>query len=75
MSIAYSPTQEPKPVRRRKRRRLFSRTRTVWSLLRGCAADGRWWLMPLVIVTAVSAVLVALVQLVEVAAPFVYSIF
>lgn len=37
--------------------------------------SGRWWLLPMTIVLAASALLLLIVQAVEYVAPFVYTIF
>jgi hypothetical protein len=44
-------------------------------LCRALAVSGRWWLIPMVVVLAASAVLLAAVAAIEYVAPFVYTIF
>ncbi|TNF30112.1 MAG: hypothetical protein EP329_14215 [Deltaproteobacteria bacterium] len=73
MSIAHAPAR-PAP-RRRRRRRLLGKLAAMSQLVRHLAGSGRWWLVPMVVILVLSAVLVAVVHLVEVAAPFVYSLF
>ena len=64
------------PVRKARRRRgLRTRLATFRDLLRHFAGTGRWWLVPLVVVFFGSAILLILVQIIEYAAPFVYTLF
>ncbi|MCA9515960.1 MAG: hypothetical protein KC635_13535 [Myxococcales bacterium] len=63
------------PPRRRSRRLLASRGRAIAQLARHLRGTGRWWLLPMVGVLLVAALLVGIVAVVEVAAPFVYSLF
>lgn len=44
-------------------------------LCRALLASRRWWLIPVVVVLALSAALLAAVAAVEYVAPFVYTIF
>ncbi len=59
----------------RARRRRASRLSTIGQLLAALVATGRWWLTPLVIVLLVVAVVLVVVQVVQYAAPFVYTLF
>ena len=49
--------------------------RAIAQLARHLRGTGRWWLLPMVGVLLVAALLVGIVAVVEVAAPFVYSLF
>ena len=75
MNARYAPPVAPVARRRRPRRRLLGKLATVGQLTRHLTGSGRWFLVPLVVILVLSAVLVAVVHLVEVAAPFVYSLF
>lgn len=44
-------------------------------LCRALLASGRWWMVPMVAVLALSALLLSLVAAIEYVAPFVYTIF
>lgn len=53
-----------------------ARSRLVFlELCRALLQSGRWWLIPMVVVLALSALLLAAVAAVEYVAPFVYTIF
>lgn len=52
-----------------------TRVRTLGHLLRFLTTGGRWWLLPLVAILLLAALIVVVVQVVEYAAPFVYTIF
>ena len=54
---------------------LHDRIATTQDLTRLFAQSGRWWLIPLVGVFALTALLLVVVQVVEYVAPFVYTIF
>ncbi|MBL8955650.1 MAG: hypothetical protein JNK82_33050 [Myxococcaceae bacterium] len=62
---ARAPTAAPA------RRRSF----VFIELCRALVKSGRWWLIPMVVVLAASALLLAVVAAVEYVAPFVYTIF
>jgi hypothetical protein len=51
------------------------RVGTIGELFRLLVVSGRWWLVPMLVVFVVSAVLLAVVQALEYAAPFVYTVF
>lgn len=51
------------------------RAHTFVSLLRFISRDGRWWLVPPVIILGASSVLLSVVTAIEYVAPFVYSLF
>lgn len=51
------------------------RMETVGELFALLVANGRWWMVPMVIVLMGAALLLAVVQAIEYVAPFVYSIF
>jgi len=55
--------------------RLGGKLRTIRQLNRHLIGSGRWWLVPMVVILVLTAALVVVVHLVEVAAPFVYSLF
>ncbi|MFT7582574.1 MAG: hypothetical protein ACI9MR_004256 [Myxococcota bacterium] len=77
MAVTIQPTHSTPKPRRRKRGllRLKGRFRTVGQLSRMFAGTGRWWLVPMVAVFVISAVILAVISVVQYAAPFVYSIF
>ncbi len=56
-------------------RRLRARAGTLRELSAYLVASGRWWLIPLIGCFLLGAGLMAVVQLVEYAAPFVYTVF
>ncbi len=53
----------------------MQRVRTLLQLTQLLGRTGRWWLIPMVAVFLLTAGLLVLVQVVEYAAPFVYTIF
>ena len=55
--------------------RLAYRVATLKELTSFLLSTGRWWLIPLVGVLSVTAGLLVVIQVIEYAAPFVYSIF
>jgi hypothetical protein len=55
--------------------RLTLRLGTFGELLRMLSRSGRWWMLPFVAVLAVTAILLVVVQVIEYAAPFIYTIF
>ena len=55
--------------------RPIRRTSIFLELCRALIASGRWWMVPMVVVLALSALLLAAVAAVEYVAPFVYTIF
>ncbi len=57
------------------RARTVARTSIFLELCRALVASGRWWMVPMVVVLALSALLLAAVAAVEYVAPFVYTIF
>ena len=57
------------------RARPIRRTSIFLELCRALIASGRWWMVPMVVVLALSALLLAAVAAVEYVAPFVYTIF
>ena len=64
------------PARRRGlTARIFRRFFTVGALMRQLRRTGRWWLIPLVVILLATATLLVVVQIVEYAAPFVYTLF
>jgi len=78
MNAAYAPARpapETTAKPKRRRRRLRSKLATMFQLTRHLTGTGRWWLVPMVVILALAAVLVAVVHVVQVAAPFVYSLF
>lgn len=56
-------------------RRARGTTRALFELAVGLTRSGRLWLVPLVGVMALCALLLAVVTVLEYAAPFVYTIF
>lgn len=65
-----SDTNKPGPLTR-----LTLRLGTFGELLRMLSGSGRWWLLPFVGVLAVTSILLVVVQVIEYAAPFIYTIF
>jgi hypothetical protein len=55
--------------------RLTLRLGTFGELLCMLSRSGRWWMLPFVAVLAVTAILLVVVQVIEYAAPFIYTIF
>ena len=55
--------------------RLRHKARTFHALSTFFVATGRWWLVPMVGALLLGSVLMGVVQVVEYAAPFVYTIF
>ena len=51
------------------------RSSVFLELCRALIASGRWWMVPMVAVLALSALLLAAVAAIEYVAPFVYTIF
>ena len=51
------------------------RAGTLGELTSLFASTGRWWLIPMVAVLVLSALVLGVVQVVEYAAPFVYTVF
>jgi hypothetical protein len=68
--LAVTPVAVVRP-----RAALTARRFVFFELCRALAASGRWWLIPMVVVLAASAVLLAAVAAIEYVAPFVYTIF
>ncbi|MCB9788519.1 MAG: hypothetical protein H6744_17695 [Deltaproteobacteria bacterium] len=56
-------------------RRARSRAATVAELAAMITRGGRWWLLPMLAVLLLSGVVLAVVQVLQYAAPFVYTIF
>ena len=54
---------------------LVLRAQTLLSLFRFLKENGKWWLIPMVTLLMATAFLLAAVQAIEYAAPFVYTIF
>ena len=52
-----------------------SRSSIFLELCRALIASGRWWMVPMVVALALSALLLAAVAAIEYVAPFVYTIF
>ena len=52
-----------------------ARSSIFLELCRALIASGRWWMVPMVVVLALSALLLAAVAAIEYVAPFVYTIF
>jgi hypothetical protein len=67
---ARAPRKKP-GVLGRWRRRLSA----VGSLFVHMKRTGRWWLAPMVVIFLAAALILAVVQVVEYAAPFVYTLF
>ena len=65
----------PQTVHPAARRRPVARTSIFLELCRALVASGRWWMVPMVLVLALSALLLAAVAAIEYVAPFVYTIF
>ena len=55
--------------------RLRHKARTLRALSTFFVSTGRWWLLPMVGVLFLGSVLMGVVQVLEYAAPFVYTIF
>ncbi len=55
--------------------RFLSRGSTVGALLRHFTSRGRWFLLPVVVLLAVSAILLVVAGGLSYVAPFVYAIF
>lgn len=51
------------------------RAGTLWSLGSLLVRNGRWWLLPMLVVLFGASVLLSVVAAVEYFAPFVYSVF
>ena len=68
-----------KPISKRPRRgilaRLATRFSTVKELTAFFAGTGRWWLLPMVAILLLTGALLVIVQVIEYAAPFVYTVF
>ncbi|MEZ4266185.1 MAG: DUF5989 family protein [Myxococcota bacterium] len=56
-------------------KRTRARASTVRELFTMVTRGGRWWLAPMLAVLLLSAVVLAVVQVLQYAAPFVYTIF
>ena len=54
---------------------LALRLGTAGELFQFLARNGRWWLIPLVMILGATSVLLTVVQVIEYVAPFVYTIF
>jgi|GEM_PF-1073355 len=69
------------PAAPRKRRRLsfFGRLRRRVAAISGLFGQlrrtGRWWLVPMVVIFLAAAAVLVVVQVIEYAAPFVYTLF
>lgn len=48
---------------------------TLVELCRALTANGRWWMVPMVIVLGLTSVLLIAITAIEYVAPFVYTIF
>jgi len=55
--------------------RLRHKARTLRALATFFITTGRWWLVPMVGVLLLGGVVMGVVQVIEYAAPFVYTIF
>ncbi len=55
--------------------RMRSQAHTLRALTTFFVATGRWWLLPMVGVLLLGSVVMGVVQVIEYAAPFVYTIF
>lgn len=55
--------------------RMGRRLATVTHLFAHLRQTGRWWLVPMVVVFLAAACLLVVVQVIEYAAPFVYTLF
>ncbi len=55
--------------------RMRHKARTLRALSSFFIATGRWWLVPMVGVLLLGSALMGVVQVIEYAAPFVYTIF
>jgi hypothetical protein len=55
--------------------RIRHKMRTLRALSSFFISTGRWWLLPMVGVLLLGGTLIGVVQVVEYAAPFVYTIF
>ena len=55
--------------------RIRHKVRTLRALSSFFISTGRWWLLPMVGVLLLGGTLIGVVQVVEYAAPFVYTIF
>lgn len=73
----HLPTAKPAPPpsRRGYARSVRTRAGTIKELAQFFRQTGRWWLFPMVAIFLLSAVILAIVHVVEYAAPFVYTIF
>jgi hypothetical protein len=56
-------------------RRVRTTATTVRELFTMVSRGGRWWLTPMLAVLLLSAVVLGVVQVLQYAAPFVYTIF
>lgn len=68
------PTPAPKKARKRNRG-MRARLSTLRDLTRHFSGTSRWWLLPMIIIFLLSAAVLVLVQIIEYAAPFVYTLF
>ena len=66
-------TRNPRPASRFGLR-ARSRVGTIAELAGFLFRNGRWWLLPMVVVFLLSGVLLAVVQALEYVAPFVYTV-
>ncbi|MBL4633462.1 MAG: hypothetical protein JKY56_06310 [Kofleriaceae bacterium] len=55
--------------------RMAERGRTAGELAGLLIRNGRWWLLPMLIIMSLTAVLLGVVHVIEYAAPFVYTVF
>ena len=71
-----TPAGPPTRVPRNKRARgLRARMSTLRDLTRHFSGTRRWFLMPMIIIFLLAAATLVVVQIVEYAAPFVYTLF
>ena len=55
--------------------RVQIRLRTVGEFASFLVKNGRWWLLPMLLVLGLTALLLGAVHVIEFAAPFVYTVF
>ena len=59
----------------RRHRGLRARLSTLRDLTHHFAGTRRWWLFPMMVIFMASAALLVILQIIEYAAPFVYTLF
>jgi hypothetical protein len=75
--IAAAAAVNPRPLAGIARRGALARAHggTVRELYQLLASGGRWWLVPMLVVLAVTSALLVVVAAIEYVAPFVYTVF